>query len=202
MRESGGLTEIPICLAARYATVRFETKNCQETTAECESATSCPDVHGVPAMPVPIIRSSSKVLLVKPRHLKLLAVLLPLFIARSLLPIGFMVSFDAALPRLVFCPSQVTLPNPSGDTSHAMHVPQGHEHHHPHHHSGADETSNNAEQSHTSCPFAFAAAAPFAVANIFETDPPASEAIAASSASARFQLLSRAHPIRGPPVLS
>src|SRR5688500_15690497 len=139
-----------------------------------------------------------------PRHLKLFVLLLPLFIARSMLPIGFMVSFDEGMPRIVFCPSQISVPaQATSDDPHAMHLAQGHEHHHQttHHHEGAGD-SIGAEQSHQSCPFAFAAAAPFASALAFSADPPASEAIAALPDSTISLLASRAHPIRGPPVLS
>ena len=136
-----------------------------------------------------------------PRHLKLFVLLLPLFIARSLLPIGFMVSFDAGIPQLVFCPSQVTLPTPTSGDAHALQLAQGHEHHHQHH-EGADETSSSVEQNHQSCPFASAAAAPLVSAIAFTASPTVSEAIAAPSESAVLPFPSRAHPIRGPPLLS
>lgn len=134
------------------------------------------------------------------RHLKLLVLLLPLFIARSLLPIGFMVSFDEGMPRIVFCPSQMPVPSqPIDGGTHAMHMAQGHEHHH--HHQGAGD-STSTDQSHQTCPFAFAGAAPLAVALAFSAEPPTSEAIASPDESTILILASRAHPIRGPPVLS
>lgn len=140
----------------------------------------------------------------KPRHLKLLALLLPLFIARSLVPIGFMLSFDGGVPALVFCPSQIALPNvPSDDErgAHQSHLAPHHEGAHQHHHHG-DDHSDGSSVNQQSCPFAFAAAAPLGIDHTFALEPPPSEAIAAPPEAAIRIAVSRAHAIRGPPALS
>jgi hypothetical protein len=137
------------------------------------------------------------------RHLKLFVLLLPLLIARSLLPIGFMLSFDEGTPRIVFCPGEMSVPGTSGGhgqhESHSAHQAlQGHEHHH-----GADESdAHSAEHGNQSCPFAFAGAAPLTVLAAFSPELPAPEAITGPPDSAIFALAPRAHPIRGPPTLS
>lgn len=141
----------------------------------------------------------------KPRHLKLLALLLPLFIARSLVPIGFMLSFDGGVPALVFCPSQMAVPNVPGhggehETHHADPAPH-HEGAHQHHHHG-DDHSDGSSVNQQSCPFAFAAAAPLGIDRTFALEPPPSEAIAAPPEAAIRIAVSRAHAIRGPPALS
>lgn len=141
----------------------------------------------------------------KPRHLKLLALLLPLFIARSLVPIGFMLSFDGGVPALVFCPSQMAVPNVPGhggehETHHADPAPH-HEGAHQHHHHG-DDHSDGSSVNQQSCPFAFAAAAPLGIDHTFALEPPPSEAIAAPPETAIRIAVSRAHTIRGPPALS
>jgi hypothetical protein len=135
---------------------------------------------------------------VNSRRLKLLVLLLPLFIARSLLPIGFMVSFDTGTAQLVFCPGEAPSQNHStnGHSANAAH----HEHHHSH---GSDDTgTGGTEHSHQTCPFAAASAAPFAVASVFAADPQVAEAIAAPLQATIPTLVFRAHPIRGPPALS
>jgi hypothetical protein len=136
---------------------------------------------------------------VKPRSFKLLVLLLPLFIARSMLPIGFMLSFDDGAARIVFCPSQTTLPNLAGvDAAAAAPTHHGHEHHHAQGDAGADST----EHSTQSCPFAFAAAAPPASVHAFAPEPAPTDAIAGPRDRLIVLVASRAHPIRGPPVLS
>lgn len=135
------------------------------------------------------------------RHFKLIVLLLPLFIARSLLPIGFMLAFDEGIAQLVFCPGQLAVAGKPAGTigQHDAHLAhQGHEHHH----GGAQSDSSSQESSHQACPFAFAAAAPLTVAYNFASEPPSSEAIAASPDSAILIVAFRAHPIRGPPTLS
>jgi hypothetical protein len=140
---------------------------------------------------------------VSSRHFKLLVLLLPLFIARSLLPIGFMVSFDEGSARLVFCPSQVSLPKSSNDDPHAAHAAHHVEHlaHHGHHGSSdADEAKASAD--HQNCPFAFAAAAPLASVEIFAAVPVVGETVVDAHDIAVESDSSRAHPIRGPPAFS
>jgi hypothetical protein len=139
------------------------------------------------------------------RHLKLLVLLLPLLIARSLLPIGFMLSFDEGIPRIVFCPGEISVPGTpdshgqhDSHTAHLTHQGPGHEHHH-----GANESdANSAEHSHQTCPFAFAGAAPLTFLAAFSPELPAPEAITGPPDPAIFALAPRAHPIRGPPTLS
>jgi hypothetical protein len=136
---------------------------------------------------------------VSPRSLKLLVLLLPLLIARSMLPIGFMLSFDDGAARIVFCPSQATPPNLAGvDAAAAAATHHAHEHHHAQGDVGAD----SAEHSTQSCPFAFAAAAPLASIHTFAPEPPPTDAIAGPRDRLILLVASRAHPIRGPPVLS
>lgn len=138
----------------------------------------------------------------KPRHLKLLALLLPLFIARSLVPIGFMLSFEGGAPALVFCPSQIALPNvPDNEGEHQTHLTAHHDGEHQRHHHGGDHSDSSSVNQQT-CPFAFAAAAPLGVAHNFAVEPPPSEAIPAPPESAIRIAVSRAHTIRGPPALS
>ena len=132
------------------------------------------------------------------RHLKLLVLLLPLFLARSMLPIGFMVSFDAGIPQIVFCPSATAPIDSTSNDPHAMHAQHGHEHHH----DAASTDSSSAEQSHQTCPFAFAAAAPLSAFVVFAPEPPAAETIASAINSDIRVVTFRAHPIRGPPSLS
>lgn len=128
------------------------------------------------------------------RALKLLVLLLPLFVVRSLLPIGFMLSFEGGTPQMVFCPSVAT---PAQDAGHAMHASHGgHEHH------GHDHESSNPDHSHQTCPFAFAGAAPLLAATALAAEPQASEAFTAPPALALPAVALHANPIRGPPSLS
>ncbi len=133
-----------------------------------------------------------------PRHIKILLLLLPLFIARSMVPIGFMLAFDEGTPRIVFCPSQLTLPGePVSADEHVEHSA-----HHAHQQSSEQSDADRAELSHQTCPFAFAAAAPLSAANLFEPEPAASEVIARPHQLALPSVAARAHLIRGPPALS
>jgi hypothetical protein len=143
---------------------------------------------------------------VTPRHFKLLVLLLPLFIARSLLPIGFMVSFDAEGARIVFCPTTIPVPVDGAQVAHSDHHAHGQHaahHGHEHHHAGdSEQNQHGAQLNHQSCPFAFAAAAPLASFDLFVSEPLRSEAIAAPVDAAILVHPSPAHPIRGPPALS
>lgn len=127
------------------------------------------------------------------RQLTLLALLLPLFVARSLLPIGFMLSFDGGTPQMVFCPS-----TGAPDAGHAMHMSHGDHAHHGHDH----DSNGKADQSHQTCPFAFAGAAPLLAATAFAAEPQVSEAFIAPPALALPVVIFHANPIRGPPSLS
>jgi hypothetical protein len=139
----------------------------------------------------------------------LAVVLLPLFIARSMLPIGLMLSFEEGVPRLVLCPGTITVSGQPGHAQHDAHLAhlahQGHQHHHDQDHLGAqgeDQLGDNAGHGQQICPFAFAGAAPLASGHGVAFEPPVSEKIAAPSATAILFAASRAHPIRGPPALS
>jgi hypothetical protein len=142
------------------------------------------------------------------RHLlKLLSLwILPLLVARALIPAGFMLSVDAGQLQLMFCPSGVT--EPMGQHA-GMHHPGMHQHdmHHPgmHHGGGADEASSmHASQDHAPCPFSLAASAtPYAVSYL-------ADSVAAPS-DERFEFISaltfsvgpiRTDRIRGPPSLA
>jgi hypothetical protein len=135
------------------------------------------------------------------RRLKLLALLLPLFVARSLLPIGFMLSFDTGSLRIVFCPSVISTAGPSGAQDPAAHAHHDHAAHHAHHHS-SDADSSATDKNHQSCPFAFAAAAPLAQIDHFALVPRTIEAFAEPAEATFVAPLSGAHPIRGPPAFS
>jgi hypothetical protein len=138
-----------------------------------------------------------------PRHIKILLLLLPLFIARSMLPIGFMLSFEAGMPRLVLCPSQVSIPaQPASAAQHSDHDAHLAHHGHEHHHADEQTEAEHVGQSHQTCPFAFAAAAPLSAAVLFVAEPPPSEAISSPHERVLPQVAVRAHPIRGPPALS
>jgi hypothetical protein len=129
----------------------------------------------------------------------LAVVLLPLFIARSMLPIGLMLSFDEGVPRLVLCSGTISVPGKSGHGQHDAHLAhQGHEQHH----HGEDQPGGSAEHGQQICPFAFAAAAPLTADHGVASEPSLSEEIAAPPAAAILLVTSRAHPIRGPPALS
>ena len=140
---------------------------------------------------------------VKRRDLKLLALLLPLFVVRSFVPTGFMLSLDGGMLSLVFCPSQISLPSVLGnDGAHETYLAHDHEGADHGHHGGDEADSSSAHQDQQTCPFAFAAAAPLGIAQNFALEPPHSEAISGPPDSAIRSAVSRAHPIRGPPSLS
>ena len=132
-------------------------------------------------------------------HFKLLVLLLPLLIARSVLPIGFMLSFDGGAPRIVVCPAQNAIP--SAAANHGAH--QAHPAHPGvEHHSVDQSDAHSAEHSHQICPFALGAAAPLAFASVFAPEPSSSEAIAGAPNPGILAVAFHAQPIRGPPALS
>jgi hypothetical protein len=139
---------------------------------------------------------------VTPRHFKLIVLLLPLLIARSVLPIGFMLSFDGGTPQLVFCPAQSAPSQSNATDAHAAHHASHHEHHHGPGHNDSNQSETGSAEHVTQCPFAFAAAAPLAFADDFVAEPLPAEAITGPSASAILIVALGAHPIRGPPALS
>lgn len=134
------------------------------------------------------------------RHLlKLISLwILPLLVARALIPAGFMMSLEAGQLQLMFCPSGVV--QPMAGHHEGMH----HEGMH-HHGGGADEASSmHAAQDHAPCPFSLAASAtPSTVSYLADT--------AASPSDERFEFISsltfhvgpvRTDRIRGPPSLA
>jgi len=142
----------------------------------------------------------------------LAVVLLPLFIARSMLPIGLMLSFEEGMPRLVLCPGTITVPGKPGHGQHDAHLAHlahpGHEQHRHdldhlgEDHQGEDQPGGSAEHGQQICPFAFAGAAPLASGHDVAFEPPVSEQIVTPPAAAILFAASRAHPIRGPPAHS
>jgi len=137
------------------------------------------------------------------QFLKLLSLwILPLLVARALIPTGFMLSVDAGQLQLTFCPSGVVQPfdspKPMQQHAHA-------EHHAGMHHGGeADRASPAHDGDNAPCPFSLVASAaaceiPYLAG---ATDVPRDE---------RFKYLSaptfrvgpvRADRIRGPPSLA
>jgi hypothetical protein len=137
------------------------------------------------------------------RHLlKLLSLwILPLLVARALIPAGFRLSVDAGQLQLMFCPSGVVQPM-AGMHHEGMHH-EGMEG--MHHGGGADEASSmHAAQDHAPCPFSLAASAtPSTVSYLAET--------AVAPSDERFEFISsltfrvgpvRTDRIRGPPSLA
>lgn len=134
------------------------------------------------------------------RHpLKLLSLwILPLLLARALIPTGFMLSVDAGRLQLMFCPAGVVQPLGSQQQVHAEH------HEGMHHSGGVDHTTSSHADDNAPCPFSLVASAtpsevPYLGAGV---DTPRDE---------RFQFISaptfrvgpiRADRIRGPPSLA
>jgi hypothetical protein len=138
------------------------------------------------------------------RHPKwALLLLLPLLIARGLLPAGFMVSFDEGVPRLVFC-SASSVGVHRKLIEHNHHQDDVQPSHHGHEHDQSEDSSHAGDSEHggPQCPFALSAAAPLAFTATFIVEPLPAEAHASPSESPIALIASRAHPIRGPPALS
>jgi hypothetical protein len=141
------------------------------------------------------------------RFLKLLTLwMLPLLVARAIVPVGFMFMSDSGGLRLMFCPS-VAQPmsmdtQASAHAGHAMHHDmQAHAAHMQHAH---DDGSANIDHDKTPCPFSLVAA----VARLDLTYV----AVLATLVGERFDLFEtlpnisagpvQSLPIRGPPVYS
>jgi hypothetical protein len=145
------------------------------------------------------------------RHLlKLLSLwILPLLVARALVPAGFMLSAEAGRLQLTFCPSGVVQPLGLA----AVAQQQAHAEHHDHdggmhhagmHHAGGDEaSSSHSAQDDAPCPFSLVASATL-------LSVPYS-AVAAVAADERFEFIAtpvvqagpiRTDRIRGPPSLA
>jgi hypothetical protein len=117
--------------------------------------------------------------------------LLPLFVLRAFVPVGFMVSSDSGSMQLTFCSS---IAAPSADP-HAMH-----------HHHGADAASSHQHGSEAHerslCPYVLTA-----TANVHAVDyvpvvaPLRDERVAYVIAPPPQLVRSQSEPIRGPPVL-
>jgi hypothetical protein len=124
------------------------------------------------------------------RHLKLLSFwILPLLLARALIPTGFMLSVDAGSLQLTFCPAVVQPREPSA-----------HEHL-SHHHAGA-ATDAAANDDNAPCPFSL-------VASAAPGDVPYLQDSASEPSDERFEFISaptvrvgpvRTDRIRGPPA--
>lgn len=94
------------------------------------------------------------------RHLNLLSLwILPLLLARALIPTGFMLSVDAGQLQLMFCPAGV-VQLPGSQQAHA-----GMHHEGMHHGGDTDQaSSSHASQDSAPCPFSLvASAAPSAI---------------------------------------
>lgn len=138
-------------------------------------------------------------------YLKLLSLwILPLLVARALIPTGFMLSMDAGQLQLMFCPSGIVQPlfSPKAvqQQAHAEHQ------HHAgmHHGGGADQSSSAHDDDNAPCPFSLVASAP-------ACDIPYLAGAADAPRDERFEYLSaptfsvgpvRADRIRGPPSLA
>jgi hypothetical protein len=140
-------------------------------------------------------------------YLKLLSLwILPLLVARALIPAGFMMSVDAGRLQLMFCPSGVVQPlfSPKGlqQQAHAEH--QHHQDMQGMHHGGADQASSSHDDDNAPCPFSL-------VASATSCDIPYLVGAADGPRDERFEFLSaptfrvgpvRADRIRGPPSLA
>lgn len=146
------------------------------------------------------MRAGSTFRLTARRSQILLALLvLPVLVARALIPFGFMpvVLSDGSL-SIEFCPGQGTLP--PGIDAGALHA--GHLAHHHAHHSGGDP-SRPSDAHHAPCLFALSASPAFAPAvPALAPPPPAAIALAADSSSrVSVPAIVRAQTSRGPPFL-
>lgn len=132
------------------------------------------------------------------RHLKLLSLwILPLLLARALIPTGFMLSVDAGSWRLIFCPAGVV--QPAGEQ-------YAQQHHTGMHHAGtaADEETASHDDDNAPCPFSL-------VASAAPGDVPYVPDSASQPTDERFDFISaptvrvgpaRADRIRGPPSIA
>lgn len=133
------------------------------------------------------------------RHLNLLSLLiLPLLLARALIPAGFMLSVDAGALQLMFCPAGVVQPLGSRAMEHAPH------HEGMHHGAAGDDAAASHNDDNAPCPFSL-------VASTTPSEVPYLAAVADRLSDERFEFLSaptfrvgpvRADRIRGPPVLA
>jgi hypothetical protein len=124
------------------------------------------------------------------RHL-LVMLLVPLMLARGLLPSGFMVDTSTGHAQLVMCPADGPLP-----------MTAGHDHHHHHHHHGSGSSSTGHDAG--TCPFAMAGGAALQPATVafLSTPPELDRFLPAAAAPFERSHELGAHLIRGPPHLS
>ncbi len=138
------------------------------------------------------------------QYLKLLSLwILPLLLARALIPAGFMLSVDAGRLQLMFCPSGVVQalfsPKATQQQAHAEH-----QHHQGMHHGGADQASASHDDDNSPCPFSLVASAtPCDIPHLAgAADAPRDERFAFLSAPTFRVGPIRADRIRGPPSLA
>jgi hypothetical protein len=137
------------------------------------------------------------------RHLKLLSLwILPLLLARALIPTGFMLSVDAGTLQLMFCPAGVI--QPFGEPQ--AEQPTEHSAHHAsmHHADAADEQATSHTTDPAPCPFSL-------VASAVPSEVPYLHDSASAPSDERFEFLSaptvrvgpvRTERIRGPPSIA
>ncbi len=129
-------------------------------------------------------------------HLKLLSLwILPLLLARALIPSGFMLSAAAGGLQLMFCPAGVVQPLAS-QQQHAGHEGM--------HHGVADEASPSHNNDNAPCPFSLVAAATSAqVPYLPGTAGDFSDEIFEFISAPMFRIgPARTDRIRGPPLYS
>jgi hypothetical protein len=130
-------------------------------------------------------------------HLKLLTLwILPLLLARALIPSGFMLSAGVGGLQLMFCPAGVVQPLQSQQQHAGDH--QGM------HHGAADEATPSHNNDNAPCPFSLVASAtPSAVLYVQHGASAPSDEIFGFISAPTFRVGPlRADRIRGPPVLA
>lgn len=135
--------------------------------------------------------------LMRRRHLNLLTLLiLPLLLARALVPAGFMLSAGAGGLQLMFCPAGVVQPFGSS------HEHAGH--HEGMHHDAGDDASTSHNNDNAPCPFSLvASAAPGAASYLPTVTTIVSDAVFEFSSAPAIRVGPiRTDLIRGPPVLA
>jgi hypothetical protein len=133
------------------------------------------------------------------RHLNLLSLwILPLLLARALIPAGFMLSVDAGGLQLIFCPAGVVQPFGSQPQEHAVH------HEGMNHADAAQDSAPSHDDDNAPCPFSL-------VASTVSCEVPYLHAAAGNLSDERFEFISaptfrvgpvRTDRIRGPPALA
>lgn len=137
-------------------------------------------------------------------YLKLLSLwILPLLLARALVPTGFMLSMDSGQLQLTFCPSGIVQPIVSPKAM-QQHVHAEHPLHHGMHHGGSERSSASHDDDNARCPFSL-------VASTAACEIPYLAGAVDAPRDERFEYISaptfrvgpvRADRIRGPPSLA